>query len=636
MIRTVIHPPRPPAPRLPAPLLAPLLALLVALLLAALPRAAPRAAEEAALPYEAVLRPTGETELDDRLGRASQLRALAADAAVDAFGLVARAAAEPRRLEEVLRAEGFWAPLIEVRIDGEPAEAPGVAERLALRPAGAAPVPVEIRIETGPRYRFGRIALRPAAPGDAAAVAGLGAPPGLLAGEPARTDPVLDAEAALLDRLRRAGHPLAAIADREVIVDHEAQAMDVAWTVSAGPQAAFAGPTVEGETRVNRALLARVAGRLEGEPFSPQRLERARRDMLALGAFDAVRARAAERLDQAGRLPVTFAVTDRPRNAAGVALSYENNYGLSGRVFYERRNLFGNAETLRLEAEVARLGDTVDLTDATYRIGATLRRPGLLDGRTSLVLEGLAVSERLEAYDRDALIFAALVERPWDERWLLRGGPTFEQGRVGPPGNLDPFTLFGVILGARYDGTDSLLDPRRGIRADATVIPYADLDNAGGFVRATGTLRTYLDLAGDGISVLALRGSLGSLLGASQEVPIDKRFFAGGGGSVRGYGFQRIGPRDAAGRPTGGASLVEGSVELRRMVRGNVGLVGFLDAGSVARDEAPDFSNLRLGAGLGLRYATAIGPLRLDVGLPLNREPGESRYGIYIGLGQAF
>jgi translocation and assembly module TamA len=119
-------------------------------------------------------------------------------------------------------------------------------------------------------------------------------------------------------------------------------------------------------------------------------------------------------------------------------------------------------------------------------------------------------------------------------------------------------------------------------------------------------------------------------------VPLDKRFYAGGGGSVRGYGYQRIGPRDANGRPIGGSSLVEGSAELRQRVRGNIGVVGFVDAGSVGLLEAPDFSDLRIGAGLGLRYATAIGPLRLDVGVPLNREPGDSRYGIYVGLGQSF
>jgi translocation and assembly module TamA len=623
-----------------------LLAILLAVLLAA-PAAAqeavpamqqPAATQEAVLRYETTLAPTGDSELDKQLAEASRLRALATDAPVDAFGLVGRAAAEPRGLEDVLRAGGWWAPLIEVRIAGEPAGAPGLAERVAARfPAGGeAAVPVEVRIDTGPRYTLRRIALRPAQPADAATIAALGPPPGLAEGEPARTDPILDAETALIDRLRREGHPLASVVDREVTVDHDAARMDVVWTLAAGPRTTFARPVVTGETSVNPALIARVAGRLENEPFSPQRLERGRRDLLALGAFDTVRARAADRLDATGRLPVTFGVTDRPRNAAGVTIAYETNYGLSGRVYYERRNLFGNAETLRLEAEVSRLGNGTDFADPNYRAGATLRRPGLFGGRTTAVFEAYGVRERLDAYDRDAFVAAALLEHPLDEHWLLRGGPTFENGRVGRDGSMPPFMLFGVVLGARYDTTDSLLDPRRGLRADATVIPYADLLETGGFVRAIGTLRTYFDLTSDGGSVVALRGTVGSLIGADREVPVDKRFYAGGGGSVRGYGFQRVGPRDANGRPLGGSSLVEGSVELRQRVRGNIGVVGFVDAGSVGELEAPDLSDLRIGAGLGLRYATAIGPLRIDVGVPLNREPGDSRYGIYVGLGQSF
>jgi translocation and assembly module TamA len=193
-----------------------------------------------------------------------------------------------------------------------------------------------------------------------------------------------------------------------------------------------------------------------------------------------------------------------------------------------------------------------------------------------------------------------------------------------------------MVMGARYDSTRSLLDPRSGIRLDMTVTPFAELAEGGGFVRAIGVARTYFDLAGEGGTVLALRAALGSLIGADGAVPLDKRFYAGGGGSVRGYGYQTIGPRDAQGRPDGGSSLVEGSIELRQRVSGNFGLVAFLDAGTVAESGTPDFSDVRFGAGLGLRYATAIGPLRLDVGLPLSRRQGDEGYGIYVGLGQAF
>ncbi len=594
--------------------------------------ALPAAAQE--LRYVTTIVPTGESSLDTKLSEESQLKRLAEEAPVDAFGLVARAQAEPRRLEEVLQSEGWWAPRIEVLVAGQPAGTPGLAERIGQP---AEPVPVEVRVDPGPRYTLRRVATRPDSPADAPAVEALGPPPGLARGEPARAGAVLDAEGAMRDRLRERGHPLAAIADREVIVDHDAQAMDVTWVLAPGPVASFARPAIEGDTQVNRALIERAAAaRLEGETYSPRLLERARRDVLALGAFDAVRARAADRLDSAGRLPTTFAVTDRPRNAAGISLGYETAFGASARAYYERRNVFGNAETLRIDGEISRLGEG-GTDDANYRLGVNFRRPGLFGGRTALVAETFIVRERLDAYDRDAFVASLLLEHPLTDRWTLRGGPIFETGQIGRTANeMDPFTLLGVVLGARYDSTDSLLDPRRGWRLDLTATPYAEVAEGGYFVRAIGTARTYLDVTGDGGSVVALRGAVGSVLGHGDAAPLDKRFYAGGGGSVRGYTYQSIGPRTPGGLPAGGLSLVEGSVELRQRVSGPFGVVAFLDAGSVAERETPDFRELQFGAGLGVRYATAIGPLRLDVGVPLSRQSGDPAYAFYVGLGQAF
>jgi translocation and assembly module TamA len=606
---------------------------LAPLLLVLLVLASAAAQEDAALPYAVTIRPTGIEALDGPIEQASRLRRLATTAPVDAFGLVARARGEAELLEEVLRSEGYWAGRIAVRIAGEPADSPGLAERLAAR---RGEIPVEVTVEPGPLYRLRRIALRPARPAEAAAVAALGDPPGLAQGDPARAGAVLDAEQAMLGALRAAAHPLAKVEDREVLVDHDAKAMDVAWLLDPGPAAVFARPEVSGDTALDPAVSARVAGRLTGEPYSPERLERNRRALLSLGVFESVRARAADRLDAQGALPVTFEVADRPRNAAGFTLAYETNYGPSGKVYYERRNLFGHAELLRLEGEVSRIGTGGGTSDINYRAGVSLRRPAMFDGFTTMSLEAGAVRERLEAYDRDAVTAAVLAERALGERWVLRGGPSFESGRIGQGGTMAPFTLLGLLMAARYDGTDSLLDPRRGLRADISVTPFADLAEGGGFGRAVGTLRTYFDLTGDGGSVIALRGTLGSLVGASGKAPLDKRFYAGGGGSVRGYGFQMIGPRNANGQPSGGSSLVEASVEWRQRVSGNFGLVGFLDAGTVGTSETPNFSDVNIGVGLGVRYATAIGPLRLDVAVPLDRVQGNSGYGVYVGLGQAF
>ncbi|MBU8545228.1 MULTISPECIES: autotransporter assembly complex protein TamA [Roseomonadaceae] len=619
-----------------------LILLIPALLLAATPVLAQPAAEppapaaEAApadLPYATTLMPSGVEALDEPLRQASRLIRLSDEAPVDSFGLVARALGEPPLLDAVLRAEGYWAAVITVRVAGEPADAAGLAQRLANAPPGA-PVPVEVRIAPGPRYSIRRVALRPDAQAAAPAIAALGAPPGIAPGDPARSGPVLDAETALIDRLRVAGYPLAAVVDREVLVNHEEQAMDVTWILAPGPQTRFAPPEIAGDTAVSRRLLARIANRLSGEPYAPATQEATRRQLLALGAFDSVRARAAARLDAEGRLPVTFTFTDRPRNAAGATLAYETNFGPSASVYYERRNVFGNAERLRLEASASRLGG--DAEDNNYRIGANLRRPGLFDGRTSLVLDAAVLRERLDAYDRDAITTSALLERPFGARWVLQAGPTFETGKIGRDGDMQAFTLAGFVMGARYDNTDDPLDPRRGYRLSATVTPYMDVAEGGGFARAIGSARGYFSLVEGGGTVLALRGTLGSLVGADRAVPLDKRFYAGGGGSVRGYAYQAIGPQDSQNRPNGGASLVEGSVEIRQRISGALGMVAFLDGGSVGQAETPSFEEVRFGAGLGVRYGTAIGPLRLDVAVPLNKQQGDDGYGLYVGLGQAF
>jgi translocation and assembly module TamA len=126
-------------------------------------------------------------------------------------------------------------------------------------------------------------------------------------------------------------------------------------------------------------------------------------------------------------------------------------------------------------------------------------------------------------------------------------------------------------------------------------------------------------------------------MGAEQaNVPRHQRFYAGGGGSVRGYDYQSIGPRDQFNRPSGGASLMEASLEWRQRVWGDIGAVAFVDAGSVGTGTSPDTSNLRVGAGAGLRYYTPIGPVRVDVAVPLVKQRDNSAFGLYVGIGQSF
>lgn len=584
-----------------------------------------------ALPYRTTILPSGDAALDAALAAVSELRALEEAAPTSAFGILGRAAADRDRLRSALASEGYWGGTVAITLGGQPLG----AAALPVAPAEG-PLPVEIRVTPGPAYRVSGITLQAPTPeGQRVLDAAAAAPFGLAPGDPARAGPVLAAEALLLDRLLQAGHPLATLAGRETVVDHDTRSMEILWRFAPGPAARFAPPAIAGATRVDPGFLRRQAGQLAGQPYTPARLEEARRALFALGPFASVTARAAGRLDPEGRLPVTFLVADRPRHALGVAAAYETNYGPALRLHWEHRNLLGGAERLRLEGEVARLATPAELT---FRSAATLRSPGVFGRDLTLAASLGAVRERLDAYDRDAATAAAILERRLGPRLTLRAGPTAEFGAIGPPGGkLAPYQIAGVLFGARWDTTDSLLDPARGLRADAALTPSLALREGEPFAPLRLSASGYLDVSGDRRSILALRGAFASLAGAGRgAVPRHLRFYAGGGGSVRGYDFQSIGPRDDRGRPSGGASLLEASVEWRQRVFGDFGVVGFLDAGTVGTGSLPDTATLRAGAGLGLRYYTAIGPIRADVALPLVRQQSSAGYGIYVGIGQAF
>jgi translocation and assembly module TamA len=190
----------------------------------------------------------------------------------------------------------------------------------------------------------------------------------------------------------------------------------------------------------------------------------------------------------------------------------------------------------------------------------------------------------------------------------------------------------------KYDTTTSLLDPTEGVRATFSVTPTQSMGQPSAtffIMQAAGS--TYLDLLQDGRSVIALRGLVGQASGVGVfGLPPDQRFYAGGSGTVRGYRYQSIGPHFADNKPTGGTAIATGTVEFRQRILGNYGVAAFVDAGQVSADGAPFTSSWRVGAGVGARYYTPIGPLRVDIAVPLNKQSGGDSFELYIGIGQAF
>ena len=224
------------------------------------------------------------------------------------------------------------------------------------------------------------------------------------------------------------------------------------------------------------------------------------------------------------------------------------------------------------------------------------------------------------------------------EEQTVSAGVEVEYARLTDSFNTDLETIT-VALPLEYvrDTRDSKLNPTTGTRLALLVEPGYEINGGSTFVKLRAEASAYRALDTEKRFVVAGRVAAGSIYGASlSAIPANRRFYAGGGGSVRGYGYQDIGPVDASGDPTGGLSFVETSGELRIGVTEKIGIVPFVDAGLVSPNTSFSGSGFKVGAGVGLRYATPFGPLRIDVAVPLNKGPLDPDYGIYAGIGQAF
>jgi len=527
-----------------------------------------------------------------------------------------RAEDDVARITQLLQAEGYYAG--HVRAEVRPAERPEGVYR------------VRLEVIPGPRYVFGEMRI------EVEDESGFQPPPprrlGLEPGAPARADVVLEAERQLLERARAEGHAFAALGRRRLVVDHERHTMDVVLRIRPGPKAAFAEPVIEGlDGTVDEAFVRRRLGIRAGERFDPRVLQAARERLVATGLFSVVRVRTGTEPDAQGQVPVGVELVPRPFRSVGGAVGFQTDEGPRGRLFWEHRNLFGSGERIRTEAVASR-----PLQQATV----SFRKPdfGRLDRDLTAFLE--IRREHTATYDSRSIAPSVGISQPLAEGWQGSIGLGLRGSRVEEKGKKRTFALLSLPLAVEADRSDQLLDPARGWRLRAEIAPFADLRGAGRrFLRLRLNHARYLRLSRDPRIVLAVRGAFGTILGdRREEVPADERFYAGGGGSVRGIPFRRAGPLDANHDPLGGRSLVEGSVELRWRATATVGLVAFLDAGSTYTAVVPDFDpRPRVGAGVGLRYVTPVGPLRLDIAVPVDRKPSvDDLFQVYIGIGQAF
>lgn len=559
-----------------------------------------------------------------------------------AAGLIRRALSDFDRITGALYMEARYGGTIRILVAGAAPNAPTIFETVdAARRRG--PVPVRILVDPGPPFVFGDIRVldagtrRPLPEGPT--LRGLGLEPG----ESARAGQVARAEAVLVDFWRRRGHPFARIAGKDVVADHATNTLNVTLLVEPGPIATFGRVTVKGADFLTPGFIEERVDIPPGTVYSPERIASLRRRLLTYQAIASVRIDEGERLAPDGSLPLYIEVRPREPRYVGFSAKYSSTDGSSIDAFWGHRNLFGGGETLRLDASVSWFGQAPDAVPTAdpfgYKLAASFVKPGIWTAREDLIANAAILREVTNAYVFEGVTALIGVRHRFDDTLTMQVGLDFADGQTEDTTGTRDDIIFGVPVDVVWDTTDTPLDPTKGIRASATVEPFAYLGESGaGPVMMKASIAAYHAFDEDKRFILAGRVAAGSLVGVGDlyDVPPQRRFFVGGGGSLRGYDYQSASPRNARGEIIGGLSFFEASAEMRIKITDTIGIVPFFDMGSAFAADYPDFTSMKYSAGIGLRYYTAIGPLRVDFAVPLNPGPYDGQYGIYVGLGQAF
>jgi translocation and assembly module TamA len=458
----------------------------------------------------------------------------------------------------------------------------------------------------------------------------------LVPGAPARARPVIDTGEALIARLREAGYPDARLEPVDALADAATHSVELTFRLRPGLRASFGDLSVTGLVYTQPQFIDRLRPWRDGELLTPKELDEFRARLAATGLFSSAAVSLAEgaqtRGDGLTERNITVALQERERFtiAAGASASTSEGVGVDG--VWEIRNLTGQGDRLRTTGQIASL---------QARLGLNYRMPDLGRYGRNLEIGGEVEDFSTDAFSQTGVNLSASVEDQLTPRVLGSVGAELGYARIFDNAALRSAGIgrdVMIISGfgrAEYVGVSDILDPSDGVRARLSLEPgitFGDTNIA--FARISGEASIYARLGADTL-VGALRGRLGAIVGPNGAPP-DRLFFAGGGGSVRGYEYQSLSPRDAAGQLTGGRSLIELSGEVRWRADDRLGYVAFVDAGSAGSDIQPSVADMRLGAGIGIRYYTDFGPLRADIAVPLRRREGEAAVQFYISIGQAF
>ncbi|MXO58057.1 BamA/TamA family outer membrane protein [Altererythrobacter salegens] len=577
-------------------------------------------------------------ERDDLSRRFQELSTIEADNAGDnAAQLAAQSREDEALLERLLRLYGYYDAQVIRSIGGEAAEG-------AEGAANPAQPSVRFLVLPGTRYAlgaldFGDLAMTGADYGEMLDAFGMHG------GDPLNSFEIATGQAALDSALGEAGYPFAAIDDLELLVDHDRQEGDLTLKVTPNGKYVFGTVTSNLPKFLSGRHLAEIARFEPGDLYKRSDELDLRRAIQATGLVSTTTLKPVEISppvgDEPGVVDMQVEMTEAKLRTVKGSIGYGTGEGFKLAGSWEHRNLFPPEGALKVRGIA---GTQEQLA------GVTFRRNNFLGRDQVLTIDAYATTVDYAAYDAETASLVGTFERlstllfqkeiSWSGGLELVATRERTAKKVGKRGVWQTYLIAALPGYIQWDTSDNLLDPTRGFRLSARISPEVARTNGvdAFYVRSQFDASYYLPMS-DKI-VVAGRARIASIPGATvDEIAPSRRLYGGGGGSVRGYGYQKIGPQSSVGDPVGGRSLAEFSLEARiktGMLGGALGIVPFVDAGTVASGATPDFANIKIGAGIGIRYNTGFGPIRVDFGVPLNPGPNDANFGVYVGLGQAF
>jgi translocation and assembly module TamA len=523
----------------------------------------------------------------------------------------------------VLRSEGFYDYAVEADV-GE----------------GDTPDAI-VKVTPGPRSALGPSQIAwDGTPPDAATISAAETALALKAGAPGRAADVVAAEGRVAAVLRDRGYADATVRPRRVVVDHEDHTLQPTFHFASGALVRLGEVKVVGKSRTRPGWVGALAPWKKGDVYAPAKVAKLEQRLRDSGVFNSVTVSIAPPDESVGGLrPVVVSLGDRPPHTIELGAGYSTSEGAGIDAKWSTYNVLGRADTLTVTARLAQIQQKFDVE---------LDLPNWRKPDEIFKVGGVVFGDNTDAYNDDGLGLRVGLEHRFTRTTFTTLGAaidavnTREKTSINPNGipvgeNLK-LLIFSTQGGFALDRSNDPLNPTKGWRVSAEADPtYVTGDRRLPYLKLQGQASGYYAFGADANTVLAARMKLGSIVGGSiPDVPADRRFFAGGGGSVRGFGYQKVGPQLADGTPLGGASLFESSFEVRQHVTGPWGVVAFVDAGSVGPTLVPDFSQVDVGAGVGVRYNLGFGPIRLDIATPVTRRKGDPWAEFYISIGQSF